>query len=126
MNDEDGFIDSNGFDAFKSLGEKTLEFENVEILPCLDILCYKNRIIEFECSILFTMGNTHQSEMNFLRLISNDISRLKIDSVRNSIIKRGVYEIGTKNYIEIYKLTKRHEHGHDKFEYTIKLRKNGR
>ena len=122
MADDDGNIDSTGKDAFMNIQEPLIHFNGAEYLPAIHIKTDKNLITSFTCSILFDLGESPSSSAKFLNLMSKDIKKLEIDSIRENIIKNGIFERGTKNYVEIFKLTKANEFLNDEFEYTIKIR----
>ena len=106
--------------AFLFLGEPLITYNNTEWLPALFIETNKNIITSFTCSISFTLDESENSIKDFLNIISKDIKRLQIDTVKKSIISDGIFEISAENYIETYKLTKRNGSAYDNFRYTIK------
>ena len=120
LNDPDDKIDSTGKDAFLFLGEPLLKYNDDEYLPSLHIETDKNLIKKFSCSILFNLANTENAKIQFLRLLSKNIKQLKNDSLTKTLIENGSYEKETKDFIEIFRLTKGKELEYDKFEYTVK------
>jgi len=110
--------------AYFSLGEPLISYNDGEWLPALFLETDKNRIISFTCSILFILEKTGNPIENFLNIIGNDIKKLQIDTIKKSIISNGIFETSTENYIETYKLTTKEERltfTYDLFEYTIKI-----
>ena len=120
MNDPDDKIDSTGIDAFLFLGEPLIKYNVGEWLPALQIETDKNLIKKFSCSILFDLAETENAEINFLRLLSQDINQLQNDSLIKALINDGIYEKVTQDFIETFELTKGKELEYDKFEYTVK------
>ena len=80
----------------------------------------KNLLKKFSCSILFDLAETENAEINFLRLLSQDINQLQNDSLIKALIDDGIYEKATQDFIETFELTKGKELEYDKFEYTVK------
>jgi len=120
LNDPDDKIDSTGIDAFLFLGEPLLKYNDAEWLPALYIETDKNLIKQFSCSILFELAETENAEINFLRLLSQDINQLQNDSLTKALIEDGIYEKVTQDFVETFKLIKGKELEYDKFEYTVK------
>lgn len=120
--DLDGRIDSTESDAFLSLDETLVQYNNQDWLPALFIQTYKNRITSFTCSILFELADSANAEIAFLQLLSHDIERLKNKDVLTALSQKGVYEIQNENVIEELKLTKGQDLHLDKFEYNMRQR----
>ena len=123
MNDPDDKIDSTGIDAFLFLGEPLIKYNDGDWLPTLHIETDRNSIKEFSCSILFDLAETGNAEINFLRLLSQDINQLQNDSLIKAMINDGIYKKVTQDFIETFELTKCKELEYDKFEYTVKQKK---
>ncbi|HTO15434.1 MAG TPA: hypothetical protein VLZ83_06670, partial [Edaphocola sp.] len=120
FNDPDDKLDSTGIDAFLFLGEPLLKYNDDDWLPTLHIETDKNLIKKFSCSILFDLDETENAEINFLKLLSQDINQLQNDSLTKSLIVDHIYEKVTHDFIETFRLTKGKEFEYDKFEYTVK------
>jgi hypothetical protein len=65
LNDPDNKVDSTGKDAFLSLGEPHITYNNAEWLPSLHIETDKNIITSFTCSVLFNLADTTHAETAF-------------------------------------------------------------
>lgn len=118
--DDDGVIDSTENDAFLHLGEPLIHYNNGEWLPSLFISTEKNIIKSFTCSVLFPLKNTAFSKADFLKILSKDIKQLQNFEISNSLIKTGKYDLSSKDYIEIFRLTEGKKDEYDTFEYTIR------
>ncbi len=127
LDDEDDKIDSTGKDAFFFLGEPLINYNNGEWLPKLHISTERNIITSFTCSVLFDLQDNSTAIDNFLGLLSNDIKKLKNDTIVKALRAKGEYKLTQAEYVETFKLTQGEKHKNDRFSYTIATRqKNGR
>lgn len=117
--DDDDKVDSTGKDAFMYLGEPLIHYNNGDYLPTLFIETDMNLITTFSYSILFDLDNFSNSKEKFLEILSTDINRLCIDSIKRNLITKGKFEIITEDYLETYTLIKGEDYSNDQFKYRI-------
>jgi hypothetical protein len=119
LNDEDNVIDSTGKDSYLSLGEPLLKFNGRESLPALFIETDKNIIISFTMSMLFDLEDYPNQIDAFLKILSNDVARLRDGELVESLKRGGSYQIDSPGCVEIYELKQNMDIGYDRFSYTI-------
>lgn len=109
--------------SFMFLCEPLIHYNNMECLPALHIKTGNGIIIQFSCSILFLLEDREDSIEDFLNIIGKDMKQLQTDTVKKRIISDGIFETQSKNHIETYTLTKKHERDgtYDCFEYIAKI-----
>lgn len=119
LEDEDNKIDSTGKDAFLSLGEPLIHYNDGEWLPSLHITTDHNIITSFTCSVLFNLHDGRTAKEDFLKLLSKDIQQLENPEVVNALRKKGYYSFADVGSVTTIELIKGKKFEYDRFVYFV-------
>ncbi len=94
-----------GISCYMNVGEDLLSINKTDALPALFFNFYNNKLTDFTCSIIFARKSPENYGFTeFINAVEPLFEKLRIEENKTTLYKANYLNLGSKDYIERYKI----------------------